>query len=159
VLTHRFFTALSQVIGRPEWADDPRFITDAGRLQHEPELRAGIEAWSASRAVKDVCAELEEAGVPTAAVGTLVDALSSPQAAARQILQPVEDPRLPGLQLPVQPVKFAGSAPSVPRRAPALGEHQADVFSELLGLGAERIAELAAAGLFGEASPPASTLP
>ena len=100
--------------------------------------------------VSEVCAALDAAGVPAAPVATLVDALATPQAAARGILQAVEDPRLPGLRLPTQPVKFTGSGANVARRAPALGEDSVAVFSDLLGLGAERIAELAEAGVFGQ---------
>jgi CoA:oxalate CoA-transferase len=149
VLTHRFFTGLAGVIGRPEWVEDARFLTDSGRLAHEAELRSGIEAWSSVRSVSDVCAALDAAGVPAAPVTTLVEALATPQAQSRGILSAVEDARLPGLQLPTQPVKFTGSAPNVARRAPALGEDSVAVFSDLLGLGAERIAELAEAGIFG----------
>jgi CoA:oxalate CoA-transferase len=149
VLTHRFFAALATVVGRPDWIDDPRYATDADRCAAEAELRAGIETWSRARPVAEVCALLDAAGVPAAPIATLVDALDSPQAAARQLLQAVDDPRLPGLRLPVQPVKFTGSAASVPRRAPALGEHSAQIMTTLLGLGAERVAELAAAGIFG----------
>ena len=150
VLTHRFFAGLAGVVGRPDWASDERFLTDSGRLTHEAELREGIEAWSGIRTVSEVCAALDAAGVPAAPVATLVDALTTPQAAARGILQAVEDPRLPGLRLPTQPVKFTGSAANVVRRAPALGEDSVAVFSDLLGLGAGRIAELAEAGIFGQ---------
>jgi len=149
VLTHRFFTQLAQVVGRPEWASDPRFLTDEGRLTHEADIRAGIEAWSRQQSVAAVCAALSAAGVPAAPVSTLADALNSEQAAVRGVLTEVADPRLPGLRLPTQPVKFTGSAPNVAERAPALGEHTEDVVAQWLGLSAERITELAAAGLFG----------
>jgi CoA:oxalate CoA-transferase len=76
--------------------------------------------------------------------------LTTPQAQARGLLTSIDDERLPGLRLPLQPVKFTGSAANVAARAPGLGEHSEHVMAELLGLGAERIAELAAAGLFGE---------
>ena len=150
VLNTRFFTALAGLIGRPDWASDARFLTDAGRLENEPILRAGIEAWSQSRSVAEVCAALEAAQVPAAPLASLAEALTTPQAQARGLLTPIDDERLPGLRLPLQPVKFTGSAANVAARAPGLGEHSDQVMAELLGLGAERIAELAAAGLFGE---------
>lgn len=149
VLTHRFFTQLAAVVGQPDWPADPRFQTDAGRLEHEGHLRAGIEAWSRRYTVADVCAALDAAGVPAASVATLADALAAPQAAARGVLTAVPDARLPGLRLPLQPVKFTGSADNVIGRAPGLGEHGEAIWSRVLGLGVERIAELAAAGLFG----------
>ena len=68
---------------------------------------------------------------------------------ARNLLQPVDDERLPGLRLPVQPVRFGGAAPSQPTRAPALGEHTEDLLTTLLGLSVDRLAELKAAGVLG----------
>src|SRR2546427_9298367 len=42
---------------------------------------------------------------------------------SRGLLGAVQDPRLPGLRLPTQPVHFSGAAPNRAERAPALGEH------------------------------------
>ena len=149
VLTHQFFSTLATLIGQPAWIADARFLTDAGRFEHEASLRAGIEAWSRQRTVVEVCEALEAAGVPAAPVATLADALATPQAVARGILSDVDDPRLPGLRLPTQPVKFTGSQANVARRAPSLGEDSEAVLSEWLGLGVARLEELAAVGLFG----------
>ena len=94
---------------------------------------------------------IEQAGVPVAPIWNIGQALESPQAVARNLLQPVDDERLPGLRLPVQPVRFGGSAPSQPARAPALGEHTDDLLASLLGLSLGRLAELRDAGVLGSA--------
>ena len=92
---------------------------------------------------------IEQAGVPVAPIWNIAQALESPQAVARDLLQTVDDERLPGLRLPVQPVRFGGSAPSQPTRAPALGEHTEELLATLLGPGLDKLSELKTAGVLG----------
>lgn len=155
VLNRKLFAALATAMGRPELGQDDSLATDEQRSAREPELRAAIEAWAAQHAVEAVVAHLEAAGVPVAPIWNIAQALDSPQAQARELLQPVDDARLPGLRLPTQPVRFGGAAPNRASRAPALGEHSNDILASLLGCGIDKLAELRAAGVFGEAAAPA----
>ncbi|MNW13663.1 hypothetical protein D3C71_2116720 [compost metagenome] len=61
----------------------------------------------------------------------------------------MHDPRLPGLRVPTQPVKFGGAAPNRAEPAPALGEHTEALMAALLHCGSERLQSLREAGLFG----------
>jgi CoA:oxalate CoA-transferase len=152
VLNERLFAALAGVIGQPELTADARFATDALRSEHEPALRAIIETWAGTRDVEEIVAHIDAAGVPVAPLWNVAQALDSPQARARGVLRQCDDPALPGLQLPTQPVRFGGSAPNRATRAPALGEHNESVLMQLLGLAAGRIEELRNAGAFGAAT-------
>ena len=152
VLNEKLFATLAQAMGQPALAGDARFGSDADRSTHEPALRQAIEAWAGQHSVDEVVAQLEAAGVPAAPIWNIAQALDSPQAQARGLLRAVDDARLPGLQLPTQPVQFGGSAPNHAARAPALGEHTDSLLSELLGLHAARIDELRALGAFGATS-------
>ena len=149
VLNLKLFKVLAKVMDRPEMGDDLSLATDELRSGREPELRAAIEDWAAQHSVDEVVALIEQAGVPAAPIWNIGQALESPQAVARNLLQPVDDANLPGLRLPVQPVKFGGAPPSKPTRAPELGEHTHVLLSTLLGLSMDRLAELQAAGVLG----------
>lgn len=149
VLNTKLFTALADAMGQPDWGAQERFSSDEQRSLLEPELRGVIEAWAAGHTVNDVVALLERAGVPAAPIWNIAQALESPQAVARGLLQPLDDERLPGLRIPVQPVQFGGSQRSRPVRAPALGQHTDDILGRLLGLATEQLAELRAAGVMG----------
>jgi len=151
VLNGKLFEALAGAMGRPALARDARFASDESRSAHEPVLRQAIEAWAGTQSVAQAVAALEAAGVPAAPIWNIAQALESPQAAARELLRPVDDDRLPGLRLPTQPVRFGGAAPNRAVRAPALGEHTDDLLATLLGCGAQRLAGLRAAGAFGPA--------
>ena len=149
VLNRKLFTALAHAIGQPALGQDDSLASDEQRSAREPELRAAIEAWAANHSVDEVVATIEQVGVPVAPIWNIAQALESPQAIARNLLQPVDDERLPGLRLPVQPVRFGGAAPSQPTRAPALGEHTEELLATLLGLGLDKLSELKAAGVLG----------
>lgn len=149
VLNNKLFAQLCDLLERPELASDPRFRTDEDRSQHEPVLRAAIEDWSRRLTVAEVMQKLEAGEVPAAPIWHVEQALNSEQSMHRDILQPVEHPDLPGLRLPHQPLKFS-AYPALPiRRAPRLGEHTDETFHRLLGLSAQKIAELRALGIFG----------
>ena len=114
-------------------------------------LAAAIEQWAQQHPVAEVVRQLEAAGVPGGPLWNTAQALESEHAQARGLLRAVDDPRLPGLRVPTQPVKFGGAAPNKAEPAPALGEHTDALMASLLQCSAERLAELRVAGLFGNA--------
>ena len=121
VLNDKLFGTLAHLIGQPELASDPRFLTDALRLTHEGELRAAIEHWSRARTAPEAVALLIAAGVPAAEVMDTAQALASDQAKERPILQAVDHPVLGTMQVPEQPVRFKGSPRGGLNAAPRLG--------------------------------------
>ena len=149
VLNDKLFERLATLMDDAGLASDDRFTSDERRCTNEAALRERIERWSGARTVAEVVAVVEGAGVPVAPIWNIEQALHSPQALARRILQPVDDPALPGLELPTQPVRFGGAAPNRHERAPRLGEHSDAVLTALLGCNAARIAMLRASGALG----------
>jgi CoA:oxalate CoA-transferase len=131
VLNEKLFAALTLVIGKPEFAHDPRFATDALRLAHEPALRDIIEAWSLHRTAKDAVEALAAAGVPAALIETMAQALGSEQAAIREPLQQMTHPVLGMIRTLEQPVRFDGASRGELAAAPLLGEHSVQIRAEL----------------------------
>jgi CoA:oxalate CoA-transferase len=149
ILNNKLFHHFAAFIGHPEWIGDPRFADDVVRSEHEPQLRASIEAWAAQLSVEEVCSLLESASIPVAPIWNVRQALASEQSVFRGVLSPVDDPELPGMKLPSQPIKFSAYGANRVTRAPGLGEHTDTTLAELLGLAQSRIEELRAAGAFG----------
>jgi crotonobetainyl-CoA:carnitine CoA-transferase CaiB-like acyl-CoA transferase len=86
-------------------------------------------------------------GVQLAAVNEIPDVAASPQLDARRYWTDVEHPYLGAtLRLPGAPVKLGGTPWRDPAPAPLPGEHNAEVYGELLGLGAAELKRLAACG-------------
>ena len=120
----RLFAKLAQVLGHPEWAADPRFATNAARIDHKPELLPEIERILLTRSKGEWIDLLEAAGVPCGPIHTLPEAVSQPQAQAIGMIQPV-----PGddYELVALPLSFDGARPGIRRAPPTAGEHTREV--------------------------------
>ena len=110
VLNPKLFEILTQVIGRPDLLEDPRYATDSSRLQNEAELRAAIEGWSRKMAATEAVAALVSAGVPAAEVADIASALDSDQSRSRPAVQTVLHSSLGAMQVPEQPARFSGAS-------------------------------------------------
>jgi len=137
-----------RALDRPELASDPRFSTGALRGQNKVELTAIIEAWLARQPSDSAALEVfEQHRVAAAPVLTVKDTVSHPYFSARDMVRRVPDPVLGEVTIPGFPFKF-GALPELPAlRAPLLGEHNALVLRERLGLAESRIADLTSAGV------------
>jgi len=115
-------------VGKPDLASDPRFATNAGRLQHRDALRAEIERILADAEVEAICGALMKNGVPAGPVNTVPQAFAQPHVAARGML--VERP---GYRAPGIPVKL-GDTPGAPGRSPpTINQHAEEILAELKG--------------------------
>ena len=120
----RLFVKLAGVLGHPEWAKDPRFVTNAARVEHRDALLADIETIFASRTKGEWIDLLEAEGVPCAPIHTLPEAVGHAQADALGMIQPV-----PGddFSLVALPLSFDGARPSLRRGPPTVGQHDAEI--------------------------------
>jgi formyl-CoA transferase len=144
------FAKLVELIGHPEWVDDPRFATRDGWLEHlDDTLRPGIESWAASMTRLEACVALGAAGIAAGPCFVDEEVVRDPHVAARDML--VEMPRTDGVAQPVlvpgNPVKLSGVAEGPETRVPWLGEHTDAVLRTELGLPDEELAELRKSGV------------
>lgn len=131
VLNDRLFARFAEAIGAPQLARDPRFASDALRRQNEPALARHIESWAAGRSAPEAVSALSAAGIPAAALCTVPEAWTSPQAQARGLASAVVHPLLGGMAVPEQPVHFSGAARGSRQPAPALGAHTQEILQQL----------------------------
>ena len=141
----RLFRRLCDVLGHLEWADDPRFVTNTGRVQHRDTLVGLIESVTRERDVDDWVVELEAAGIPGGPINPVDRALEDPQVAALGLVQEVEHPASGRIRLQAPFVQFDGQVPSIRQPPPLLAEHTDAVLREWLGLDADQIGSLRAA--------------
>jgi crotonobetainyl-CoA:carnitine CoA-transferase CaiB-like acyl-CoA transferase len=130
--------------GRPELPEDPRFTSLAGLMANPAELRAELLDMFGARDFSYWSRALDERGIPWGPVNT-VDQFFEDPVVKQWLVAKVR--RSSGIELPALRTAVRFSQSPVPELvAPAkLGEHTAEVLTELLGLGPDTIAELSAA--------------
>lgn len=144
VASNKLFRRLMVTIGREELGQDPRFRGARGRLERSAEINDVVAAWVAERTVGEVTAALgpEGGNIPCSPVYSPADLLTHPQLVARGMIQRLPHPKLGEVAVPGVVTKLSETPGSVRRLGPELGEHNAEVYGSLLGLGPEELARL-----------------
>jgi CoA:oxalate CoA-transferase len=126
------FVKMAQAIGRPDLAENPLFKTNPLRNQHQPALKAEIEAALSGGTTEHWIAVLEQAGLPCGPVNNVAQAVAHPQVAARNMLIDCDDPVTGPLKLAGNPIKLSAFT-DPPSRAPApdLDADRAAILREL----------------------------
>jgi crotonobetainyl-CoA:carnitine CoA-transferase CaiB-like acyl-CoA transferase len=135
------------VLGRPDWGDNPLFATGAGRAQYWDALEPLVQEELRKYPKAELYEKSQARGVPAAPVSTLVDAANEGHFADRQAFVDHEQPAIGTLRAPGPPVRFGADGWRIRRPAPALGEHNREVFVERLGLSDAELASLQAEGV------------
>jgi crotonobetainyl-CoA:carnitine CoA-transferase CaiB-like acyl-CoA transferase len=123
---------ISEVLGHPEWQDDPRFATPQLRVKHVKELEQLIEAVLQHDSIADWCRRLEAAGVPVGPVNTPGEALEHPQTRAAGMVIDVPD-GMPGSTKSLGPaVALNGQYGQTPATSapPRVGQHSVQILRE-----------------------------
>jgi len=141
------FARLCECMGEPALKDDPRYASHAARGVNQAELDQRIAAWTKGFTSAELLARLEEFGVPCGRVFRAPDMLADPQYAAREAIVEVDHPVFGKIRMQNVFPKLSETPGAVNWPGPELGEHTAAVLGEKLGLGADRLATLAAAGV------------
>ena len=116
----RLFAKLVTVLDRPDWAADPRYADNAGRVAHKDEIMDAIGAIMVTQPSAHWADLFRRAGVPFAPINDLNALLTDPQVAALGMLQTI-----PGLDIKTigLPLSFDGTRPPMRTPAPSLAPH------------------------------------
>jgi formyl-CoA transferase len=123
---------LANLIGRPEFADDPRYATAVARAERESEIDVILSAWTRQHTKHDVMRLVGGAGVPAGAVLDTKELIEDETFDRRGIMQTVEHPKVGAFKMPAWPVRHNGKPPEV-KPSPLLGAHTSEVLSSWLG--------------------------
>ena len=143
------FRRLCEVMGRPELATDERFIDHRARGINQDEIDAIIGEWAATRQPGEIIETLNAAGVIAGPINTVAEVVRDPQFIARGMLVEHFDERIGRDVLGPGIVPVLSESPGGVRHAGSArpGQHNAEVYGELLGLGAREIDELSEQGV------------
>ena len=140
--------ALCRAIGRPDLSNDLRYDSNLKRVERASEVIALLQAWCDAQASDAaIFAALEAERVPCAPVLRISEVANHPHMRLRGTVREIHDPKLGDVLVPGMPLRFSGFAHNQPLAAGSLGEHNAEVLSQVLGYAPDRIASLVERGV------------
>lgn len=144
----KFWKRLAVAIGRPELAEDAKYLTFSDRKENSAELLKMLEETFLTHSSEYWISTLTEAGVPVAPILGVGQALKDPHTIARGLIVETDHPRFGRVRQLASPVNF-GDVPPEYRRAPMLNEDFGYVLGEILNYSPDRISQLSQLRAFG----------
>ncbi len=134
---------LWRAMKRPDLAEDARFKTNRDRLKNSDEFKRIFEAWLAEMGTRDAAiAALDAERVPCAQVLKLADAMEHPHLRGRKTVRRVTSEQFGEFDIPGMPTKFSAWPDRTDLKASRLGEDNAAVLKEILGMSDAEIEKL-----------------
>jgi formyl-CoA transferase len=140
---------ICDVIGKPEWKEDPDYATPNARLPRLTEVFAAIEEWTMTKTkyeVMEICNPLD---IPVGPILSCKELIEEPSLQETGTVVEVDHPTRGKYMTVGNPVKLSASPVEV-KRSPLLGEHTEEILSEVLQYSAEEIEKIGASGAVGD---------
>ncbi|MFC2019537.1 CoA transferase, partial [Chloroflexota bacterium] len=131
-----------KVIGREELNNVPEYASQFERIKHVHEIDGLVEDWTRKRTVNEMLSQLNAADLPCAPVPSFSQVAHDPQLASRQMLVDIEQLISGKLTVPGSLFKMSQTPGDATHPAPFLGQDNTEVYTELLGYGAEKLSKL-----------------
>ncbi len=142
---NKLWKLVCDIIGQPEIASMEKYNEIWKRVEHHEEIRPFISEWAKKKTVEEAVTAMIEKGVPCGPVYDIAQMMEDPQVKERGMFVDIDHPKSGKTKLCSTPFKLSGTDTSaeVRRPAPLLGEHNYEVFNELLGLSKEEVDKMA----------------
>jgi formyl-CoA transferase len=143
----RHFVAMLRLMGREDLKDDPRFKGLRGRAENMDAVDQLVGEWTSTYDKQELADLLRENRVPSAPVREIPEVVNDAHMHERGTLQWIDHPEYGRIVVQRSPMRYHGSDLPELRPSAALGEHNEEVYGELLGLDAERLETLEEEGV------------
>jgi len=137
------------ILGLEEMLDDPRYATNAARVQNRETLIQKLQEVFLTKTYEEWEALLLAQGIPMGAINTIDQVVNHPQVQARGMIVESEHPVAGTVKIVGVPVKLSETPGSVREPTPLLGQHTDEVLHEYLGMDETEIVPLRQAGVIG----------
>ncbi|MBS1217021.1 MAG: hypothetical protein H6R21_154 [Proteobacteria bacterium] len=136
------FNKFCEVAGCQALAQDPRFVTNARRVENREEITAQLNAVFAKRTTREWVEMLEAAGVPNGPINNIAQVFEEPQIVARGVKIEMDHPTAGKVPLVASPMRFSATPVAYKLPPPTLGQHTDEILRDVLKLDAAEIARL-----------------
>jgi len=147
--TQKDWIALLEVMGRSDLLANDQYMSTSWRIANNAAIDAVVAQWAAGFSRADVLALLEAKEIPCSAVRTVDDVTAWPHLRERGMLQTLKHPDMPlpnGPLAPEFPLKFSGAQTGYSAPAAAHGQHNKEIYRDVIGLSDDELAQLASRG-------------
>ena len=143
----RLWVKLCEAIGLTEVGRDPKYATNAQRVEHREEIVRLLEARLITKTRKEWEAILAPLGIPCGPINRMDEVFADPQVRHLQMVLEARHPHVGTIRMVRNPVTFSRTPVDLRQAPPRLGEHTEEVLRDLLGYSAAEVADLRAAGV------------
>ena len=147
-MSNKEWRGMCTALGHPEWLEDPRFLTVNDRAVNATERLTMTGEVLATNTSTYWLERLDAEGVPSAPVLSRDEVITHPQIQANDLIHEYDHPIAGRIRQPRPAARFDKTPSGIQRPAPGLGEHSAEILTEL-GYAEEDIARLVAQGVLG----------
>jgi crotonobetainyl-CoA:carnitine CoA-transferase CaiB-like acyl-CoA transferase len=147
VANNSLWTKCCAALERPELARDPRFDTEAKRVQHRDALTPLLNEILSTRGAEEWLKRFEAAGVPAGRIKTVAEVCESEHLKARGMIVTLPHPRAKRVAVMGVPIRLHATPGRAATAAPVLGQHTAQVLRALAGIPPKAIAGLRQRGV------------
>lgn len=149
VATDEHWRLLKSALGDPDWANDPALDAHQGRVRAHDLIDKHLEQWAGDQDSSAAAQMLVEYGVPAADLADARIGSMHPQLVARGFFESLDHPIVGRHHVPAIPFKYRSVDKWYRSTAPTLGQHNASILGDLLGLDPASIAVLTEKGVIG----------
>ncbi len=142
-----FWDGAVRMLGNPEWAKEPIFATETERLKNSDALDAMLTGWFMEYTKEEIFQRAQAQGVPCFPVYDVREVAENRQYQARDFFQQCDHPVAGHFKMPGAPYRMGRTPAAVRRPAPRLGEHNAMILGERLGISRAELGTLQAQGV------------
>jgi len=141
------FARMAEAIGRPDMATDPRYATNAARVENQAEVHEKVGAALAAENRDTWIERLGEANVPIAPIRSFPEVFSAQEVLDRDMVLDIPHPTAGTIKALGSPLKFSDTPVVTSTAPPLLGQHTEEILSDMLELESDAIERLKSAGI------------
>jgi formyl-CoA transferase len=144
----KLWSLFAKHIGRPELANHPDYTRTRDRVKNNVAVKQIVEEWTQTKTAAEVVEELLAIGVPAAPIYNIEQVVADPHiGGAREMFVDMVHPKAGSIKITGSHIKFSDTKCSIRTPSPALGEHNEEILTSMLGLSSEEINALKQEGV------------
>jgi succinyl-CoA--D-citramalate CoA-transferase len=141
------FQRLAKAMNRGDLAENPKYKTLENRSLYPDELHQMVRDWVSEQSADELEKLLDEADVPACRIMSIAELMAHPQVIARENFVPFEDPAFGSIPAGRPTPRLSRTPGTLRSPGPRIGEHNEEVFAEILGLSDQVLSDLHQSGV------------